>query len=336
MTVSESIASDTVLLTRSDVYELLDMRSCITAVEEAFRADGNGDTLPSGMLGTHATHGGFHVKTAGVRGSADYYAAKVNANFPSNGARFGLPTIQGVLALFDADRGSLLALMDSMSVTAMRTAAATAVAARYLARPDSASVLVVGCGVQGRSQLRALRCVLPLTRIIAFDADSAALDRFVDDTTRETGIAIESAKDPRDAARQVDVIVTCTSSRTPILDRGDVSPGTFVAAVGADNEEKQEIAPTLLASSHVVVDSLEQCATIGDLHHAIAARAMRREDVFASLADVVVGKRAQAKTADRPIIFDSTGVALEDVAAARITYERARNAGRGHRVALGV
>src|SRR5438093_580376 len=118
-----------------------------------------------------------------------------------------------------------------------------------------------------------------------------------------------------------DIVVTCTPSRAAFLH--SVQPGTFLAAVGADSEEKQEIAPELMASSKVVTDVTEQCATIGDLHHAIAARRMKREDVYAELAEVVAGRKGGRDREDETIIFDSTGMALQDVAAAAIGYERA-------------
>src|SRR5919206_2021134 len=157
------MTSHTVLLTRGDVRALLDMDACIDAVERAFRAHAEGHAVASGVLGAHVDGGGFHVKTAGLSSTVrGYFAAKVNANFPGNRERHGLPTIQGVIALFDGGNGRLLALLDSAEITSVRTAAATAVAARYLARPDSAVAGVCGCGVQGRAQLRALTRVLPV------------------------------------------------------------------------------------------------------------------------------------------------------------------------------
>ena len=320
------------ILTRSQVKELLDYDTCIAAVEEAFRSK---RILTPGVLGTHAERGGFHVKTAGLERGRSYYAAKVNANFPGNPIDHGLPTIQGVISLFDADNGTLLALMDSTEITAVRTAAATAVAAKYLALAASRSVLVIGCGIQGRSQLRALSRVRSIEHVVASDSDRALAERYVSEMTAELGILVSVTGAYREAAREADIIITCTPSREPLLTVGDVSPGTFIAAVGADNEAKQEIAPELLASSKVVVDVLDQCAVIGDLHHALEAGVMRREDVHAELADVISGRKIGRSTDDEIIVFDSTGTALEDVAAASIVYERAVSQGVGMEVMLG-
>ena len=319
------------ILTRSQVKDLLDYDTCITAVEHAFRS---ARILPAGVLGTHAVRGGFHVKTAGLDRGSFYYAAKVNANFPGNPVEYGLPTIQGALALFDAHNGRLLALMDSIELTIVRTAAATAVAAKYLARSDSQSALIVGCGNQGRSQLRGLCRVRSINHAICFDSNPAVSERYATEMSTELDIIVDVVDDYRHAARLSEIIVTCTPSREPLLFEGDVSPGAFIAAVGADNEEKQEIAPDLLASSTVVADVLEQCALIGDLHHAIDSRVMRREHVHAELADVLSGRKNGRSSDEEIIIFDSTGTALEDVAAASIVYERAVSRGIGTEVTL--
>lgn len=325
----------TVVLTRHDVVALLAMDECIDAVERAFRLYAEGRTIASGVHGAHVEGGGFHVKTAGLSlGDRAYFVAKVNANFPGNRERFGLPTIQGVIALFDVENGYPLALLDSGEITSIRTAAATAVAARYLARDDAAVVAICGCGVQGRDQLRALVRVRPVRRVLAFDADRARAEAYAAAMARTLRVRVEVAADLGDAVRQSDICVTCTPSRGAILHPEDVAPGTFVAAVGADNPEKQEIDPALLAQSVVVVDVLEQCATIGDLHHALVAGLMTRADVRAELGQVVARQKPGRTSDDEIIVFDSTGTALQDVAAAAVVYERAVASGRGKIVDL--
>jgi ornithine cyclodeaminase/alanine dehydrogenase-like protein (mu-crystallin family) len=135
--------------------------------------------------------------------------------------------------------------------------------------------------------------------------------------------------------RTSDIVVTCTPARTAFLRREHVAPGTFIAAVGADREDKQELDVALLAAGRVVVDALEQCATIGELHHALDAGTMTRADVRAELAEVVAGRMPGRATPDEITIFDSTGTGLQDVAAAALVFERAVAAGRGMRVRLG-
>lgn len=326
----------TLLLTRRDVASVLDLDGCIAAVEEAFGAHGRGDTGAPGVLGIHAREGGFHLKAGLLRtGGREYFAAKSNSNFRHNPARHGLPTIQGVVVLCDAQDGRLLALIDSIEITTLRTGAATAVAAKYLARQDAAVATIAGCGAQGPVQLRALARVRPLRAAFAVDRDPVAARRFATAMSRELGIPVEAADDLAKAAAQSDMVVTCTPSTEPLLDRDAIRPGTFVAGVGADNEDKWELAPGLLAGATLVVDVIEQAAAIGDLHHALAARALTLDAVHAELGQIVAGRRPGRISDTEITVFDSTGMALQDAAAAAAVYAGAQRAGRGVRIDLG-
>jgi ornithine cyclodeaminase/alanine dehydrogenase-like protein (mu-crystallin family) len=329
----------TLVLRRDDVRQLLGMRDCIRAVEDAFRQHALGHAIAPGVLGTHVGDGGFHVKTAGLGRGGDrsrpVFAAKANANFPGNPTRTGLPTIQGVIALFVALDGRVLALMDSIEITSLRTAAATAVAASYLAAPNAGVVAICGCGEQSRHQLRALACVRPIRAVMAFDTTAGRAESFASDMSRELAIDVTAVPELGRATEASDIWVTCTPAHRWFLGRVHVAPGAFVAAVGADNPDKQELDPELLASSVVVADILDQCATIGDLHHALDAGVMRRENVRAELADVVSGRTPGRLTPDEIVVFDSTGTALQDVAAAALVYERARTLGAGVAIDLG-
>jgi len=322
------------ILSRRQVFELLSLRECIAAVENAFRLHADGRTLGPGVLGVPAARGGFHIKAAGLLGPRSYFAAKTNANFPDNPERFGLPTIRGTVVLADAETGEPLAMMDSASVTTLRTGAATAVAAKYLARSDSRSVTIAGCGAQGAIQLAAIAAVLPLERAWVIDTDPARAKEFAARAEADLGIRVSVAPDLHAALRESDVCVTCTPSRRPFVFRDDIAPGTFIAAVGADSQGKQELEAALVASSTLVVDVLEQCAEIGELQHALAAGLMTREDVHAELSDVVTGRRPGRTRDDEITVFDSSGTALQDVAAAIVVYERALASGCGTEVTL--
>jgi alanine dehydrogenase len=311
------------LLDASDVIRLLDMPSCIRAVEDAFRLRGEGRPTPSAMVGLELEHGTLHAKMASLSSPRTYVAAKVNANFPRNPIVHQLPTIQGVLVLFDGTNGRPLALMDSAAITTLRTAAVSAVAAKWLARADAATVTFVGCGVQARAHLSALRHVRRLERIFAIDPRAEATHDFCSFAVTECEIEAVTPTSLGDATTQSGIIVTTTPSQSPILDVEHVAPGTFVAAVGADNERKQELSVSLLRAAIVVVDDLEQCARYGDLHHALAAGVLARRDVRGSLDEIVSGHRPARLDDEEIIIFDSTGVAIEDVAAAAVVYERA-------------
>jgi alanine dehydrogenase len=322
------------ILSRRDVLKLLNLRECIAAVEDSFRLHAEGRTLGPGVLGVPATRGGFHIKAAGLVGPRSYFAVKTNANFPDNPRRFGLPTIRGTVVLADAETGEPLAMMDSASVTSLRTGAATAVAAKYLVRPDSRSATIVGCGAQGEIQLAAIAAVRPLEQAWVLDTDQARAHEVAARAEADLGIRVSVAPDLHAALRESDVCVTCTPSRRPFVFRDDIALGTFIAAVGADSRGKQELEPALVASSTLVVDVLDQCAEIGELQHALAAGLMTREGVHAELADVVTGRRPGRTRDDEITVFDSSGTALQDVAAAVVVYGKALASGCGTEVTL--
>ena len=320
------------VLTRADLERLLDIRTCIDAVESAFRQRGEGHPSSSGVLGLHVKDGGFHMKAAMLELSRPYLAAKINANFPSNPSTSGLPTIQGVLALFDATNGRVLAVMDSVTITTLRTAAASAVAARYLSRADARTATFVGCGVQARAHIAAISAVRDLKLALVFDIDERTAERFAGEMRALHPFEIRATTHLRDATAASDIIVTTTTSTNSFIGVDHISPGTFIAAVGADNEHKQEIDVALMAVSAVVVDDLDQCAMIGDLHHALEAGVVTRRDVRATLGEVVAGTKPGRSEDGEIVVFDSTGVAIEDVAAASVVYERALmdNVGSGY------
>ena len=225
----------TLLLTGSDVAELLSLDDCIAAVEEAFRAYGEGRLHPPGILSAHEDRGAFHIKTAAVNGR---FGAKANANFPGNR---DLPTIQGVMLLFDAEDGRILALLDSIELTILRTGAASAVAAKYLARRDSHTAMVYGAGRQGRVQLEAISRVLPIDRAYVHDVDAAKAETYAREMSDKLGFKISCDLSPVTC----DLIITCTPSKQAFL----TNPAPFIAAVGADNPLKSEISPALMKSA---------------------------------------------------------------------------------------
>ena len=319
----------TLLLSRSEVADLLSIDECIAAVERVFRLYGEGKTRPPGILGVHAHDGGFHIKAGLLDLDRSFFAAKINANFPHNANRFGLPLIQGVIFLADAQNGYPLALMDSMEITIQRTGAATAVAAKYLARPDSKSILICGCGNQGRVSLQALSKNFSFEHAFAYDVDETQAQRFANELTAQLKIPIETTSDLREAMKRSDICVTCTPSTQFFLKQDYVQPGTFIAAVGADSETKQELEPALLAQNKTVADIVEQCASIGELHHALASGLMTKQRVHAELGEVVAGTKPGRTSPDEIIIFDSTGMALQDVIAAATVYQKAVNKGAG-------
>ena len=321
-------ANEITVLSHTDLAALMQFGDYVEAVAQAFRLHAEGQSVLPPPMHIPAEGGGFHVKAAHLGG---YVAVKTNSNFPDNPRR-GLPTIQGAILLFEAG-GALLALVDSIEITIKRTGAATAVATRYLARPDSRTATICGCGAQARVQLEALRHGLEIRRVFVFDSDPRAAEAFAAEITKQ-GLDVEVPNTLRAATSESDVIVTCTTAHQPFLGIADVRPGTFVAAIGADNPEKSEIEPALMAKSRAVTDVRALCAVMGDLHHAVRAGAMTEADVHAELGELVAGRRPGRTSPDEITLFDGCGVGIQDVAAAARAFELARERGSGARIGL--
>ena len=320
------------LLTRAEIAGLMRPTDYLGAVETAFLLASRGLAQAPAPMAIHTCGGGaFHAKGAALLGVRRLAALKLNGNFPRNPAR-GLPTIQGVILLCDAETGAVLAIMDSIEITLRRTAAASALAATFLARAASRTLAGLGGGAQARPQMEALRDVLPLTHALLYDADHERSEALA--AKMHAAFACQAVGNPRRATLEADVIVTCTTARAPILDVDDIAPGAFVAAVGADNPEKNELAPRLMAKAKVVADVVEQALVMGDLRHAVSAGAMSAAHVHAELSEVVAGAEPGRENDSEIVVFDSTGTAIQDAASAALVYERALAQGVGAMVEL--
>lgn len=321
--------TETLLLQRSDISRLLDIDECMDAVERVFRLYAEDLAPAPKVLGLHAHQGGFHIKAGLLELERNYFVAKVNANFPGNPTQHGLPSIQGIIVVCDADNGRLLALMDSIEITILRTGAATGIAAKYLSLPNTAVATICGCGNQGNISLEALMKVRRLEKVFAFDIAKTQAQKMAGRFAGKLFVIPIGVEDLSSALSQSQVIVTCTPSRSPFIHGKDIQPGTFIAAVGADSEEKQELFPDLLASSKIVTDLTKQAVAIGESHHAIGQNLVTVGDIHAELGEVIAGKKPGRESNNEIIIFDSTGMALQDVAAAAIVYEKAMKAQMG-------
>ena len=318
------LAPPILLLPRSLVSRLATPNDYLCATRSAFADMAEGRTEISTVGHVRGLDGAFHIKAAGQPVVERPLAVvKVNGNFPQNGGRHQLPTIQGFIALLDAQLGCVLALMDTIEITARRTAAATALAAQYLADPEAHTLGIIGCGVQARYHVQALAEIFRIDEVRYCDINDAAAQSF---EAFLHGASLQSTRacDARAACKAADIVVTLTPSTRAVLHVMDIAPGTFVAGVGADNPLKQELASDLLCASHVVVDSLAQASTMGDLHHAIERGEMSVGSVHCELADLVIGRMAGRTDKITRWVFDSTGLAVQDLAAARMVYELAQ------------
>jgi alanine dehydrogenase len=324
------------ILTKSQILPLLTPKDYIEGVEYAFRRHGEGRTFGTAMI--HGDTPGdveFHIKAGGLQWKGkSFYALKANGSSFRNSELRGLPNILGAILLFDAESGYPLAIMDSSELTRQRTAAGTAVALKYLAPAGAQTLLLCGCGVQGRIHLKYLKGVLQLEQVLAYDVRPEAAQAFAGDMEKEFGLPVGAVTALPEAAARSRIIVTCTPSRTPFLKAADVRPGTTVAAVGADSPAKQEIEAELLRGRKIVVDILRQCAVAGELHHALEKGLVSETDVHAELGEIVAGRKPGRESAEETIIYDATGTALQDTAAAILVYEKAEARDLGLKIDL--
>lgn len=320
------------ILKRGEIDGLLSLGECMDAVGQAFAGHHLGRALGPELMHVDGLGGEFHIKgggTAVTLGGRVYFALKANAGFFGNPAK-GLPSIRGVILLYDASDGTLLSVMDSRDVTAIRTAATTGLAASILSRPDATVVAIAGCGGQALRQVQGVLHARPgILRVRVWSRDAARARDFCSRHRAVVSAELEACEHLAAATRDADVLVTCTPAKGAFVRPEHVRTGMFIAAVGADSPLKQELDPLILARGRVVTDLTAQCAEVGELHHAIAAGVMGAGDVYAQIGELCAGAKPGGWTPDRVTVFDSTGTALQDAAAAALVFERAQAGGRG-------
>src|SRR5262245_25928434 len=325
--------SEIVLLSGHDLRRLLNPEVVIAALREAYSALADNRADQGRSIGFMIEGGSIHVKSGLLPGSHLVLASKVNVNLPDNTKLRRLPTIQGVVVVSDAKDGKPLAIMDSITLTGIRTAAASALAAGYGARKDSKRAAIIGCGAQAEFQLEALRTVFPLEMISVFDIDVARAQAFATAWSTAT-CPVKAMPSVGAAVADADICVTCTTSNSPVLTDEMHLRGCFVAAVGADNPEKHEVAPALMRRARILVDDIEACASGGDLNHALREGVLTKDQVHADLANLAKGQKIGRAADEEVVIFDSSGSGVQDVAAAWVAYREAKRTGVGARFDL--
>jgi alanine dehydrogenase len=330
----ETQSEGILVLGDAEIEAHLDLNECIEAVEHAFKAHAEGRSLATGLVHTDAFQGDFHIKTGGLQLDKLYFGLKANGRFPENQQRFGLPNVQGVIYLADAENGTPLCLMDSARITLFRTGAAAAVAAKSLTVPGPVVATICGCGKQGRIQLEAIARVCPLEKVYAYARSTERVQTYCEEMSRRLNLPVLPAPSLREATRQSGLVVTCTSARQFFLNASDISPGTFIAAMGADSSFKQEIDPQLMVGNKVVADIATQSTHVGEFHHAIDQGLVSEQDLYAELGQILAGQKPGREDPEEIIVFDSTGTALQDIAVACGVYHSARKKGQGIDVKL--
>ena len=308
----------TLLLGKNDVAELLDMGEVMGVVEQAFCDYASGRAQMPAKVYIRVPKGDFRAMPAAVPNAVGVKWVNVHL---SNHER-GLPSVMGVLILSDPDTAYPLAIMDATEITAYRTAAASAIASRHLARPESCTLGLIGAGHQAGMHLQSHALVFPLEKVRVYDIRTEAAAAFV---SRFPRFRVEASSAEEAAAS--DIVCTLTPSTTPVVESAWVRPGTHINAVGADACGKQELDPALLASARVVVDDLTQACNAGEINVPLRQGLFEKDRIWATLGEIVAGTKP-GRTDDREItIFDTTGLAIEDVATAWLIYQRATERG---------
>lgn len=314
------------LIRESDVKSLLTMPDAISALDHAFTslAGGNASNRPRQRI--RLANGTLHVMPASIQG--DHVLGFKAYTAWKTGVRF-------LVTLYDSDSGELLAFVEADILGRIRTGAASGLASKYMAREDSKRAVVFGAGRQARTQLDAVATVRPLESVLVFGRSPEKVRAYCDDMQAKLGIAVEPGDNAEKATGDADVVITMTTSKDPVLLGQWLAPGTHVNAAGSNQPDRREVDTEAVRRSEIIaVDSIEQCRIeAGDLILA------EQEGGFdwsraTELADVVAGKTPGRTGAEQITFFESLGLALEDIAAAKIVYQRAREAGMGVQVPI--
>ena len=324
----------TLLLTQRDLARLIDVDTAIRVVRQAFRSTARGEAVtPAKLYLPLADHSDFRAMPAWLKRPAACGVKWVNVH-PAN-PRAGLPTVMALMILNDPKTGAPLAVMDGVLITKLRTAAAAAVAAQVLARPESRVAALVGCGAQAQAQLLALARLFRLARVRVW----GYAPREAEWWCRRVGVAApqvacEPCATVERCVRGADLVVTLTPSRRPLVKREWLSPGAHVNAIGADAPGKQELEPGILLQATVVVDDRAQAVHGGELNVPVRRGQFRASAVYASLGEILAGRKAWHRRPGEITVFDSTGLAVHDVALAAEAFRRAVRRGLGRRIAF--
>lgn len=320
---------DILYLSRADIEALdFQMNDIIAAVEEAFKERETGEAEMPPKPGIHPLHDAFIHAMPAYLPAMSAAGIKWVSGYPEN-FKQGLPYISGLIILNDPNTGLPISVMDATWITAKRTGAATALAAKYLARPDSKILGIIGCGVQGRSNLEALDVVMKLEEVRAYDISSSNLQRYVDEMTAESGISIKPVNSPREAVEGSDIIVTAgpiLKHPSPTIEKSWAKAGVFACTVDFDSYWKPE---AMLMMDKFYTDDIHQLE-----YYRSTGYFQNIPSVYAELGEVVVGRKAGRESADERIMSMNLGVAIEDMAVAVQIYEDARRKGRGKELSL--
>lgn len=317
--------NEVLLLTKEQIQSVLTLEDTIRVVEEGFKAFNSGRTVIPFPIGLQIQEnkGEVHIKPGYLKGS-DAYCIKIASGFYDN-PKIGLPSSGGMMLLFDAKTGVPRSiLVDRGFITDMRTAGAGALAARCLAREFIETAAVIGTGTQARLQIEALSKVRDFRVLKVWGRTPANVEKYVKDMQQKLTAEIVPVSSAKEAVENSEVIVTATPSTSPLVKTEWIGKGMHITAMGADSPQKQELETGVLQiADKIVVDSVEQCVKLGEVHHAVEDRTISIEAIHAELGEILLGQKSGRESEEEITVCDLTGIAAQDVVTSQLVYERA-------------
>ncbi|MFQ5975269.1 MAG: alanine dehydrogenase [Candidatus Hydrothermarchaeales archaeon] len=320
-------------LNSDEIKAVLDISDVIPAVEKAFEQHGleKVQMPPKSYLSFDKYNGDLRTMPAYIE-ALDMAGAKIVNSHPDNPKK-GIPTVMAVVILNDPKTGAPLAVMDGTHLTDMRTGAAGAVACKYLAREDSKVLGLVGAGRQARTQLLAISTVAELEKATVVSVSSQGSKRFKKEMEKVVGIDIE-LKDSIEEVCDSDILVTTTPVKEPVVKEEWIAEGMHINAIGADAEGKEELEPGILKKAKIVIDDISQAEHSGEINVPLSRGIITKQEIYASLGEIVAGKLPGRTSKDEITLFDSTGLAIQDIATGKLAYEKALEERVGQRLKL--
>ena len=322
------------ILNRADVISLLDMQDCMNVVEKAFAELSNKTCVLPLRIGITPPEGLALYMPAYLKES-NALACKVVSVYKNNPSKHNLPTTIGKVILQDPETGDVLCIMDGGYLTAVRTGAASGVAAKYMAKEEkNMTAGIFGAGVQAKMQLWAVCVARNISKAIVYDISETAVAKFIEEMKKKLNIEIIPANNA-DHVLEADIICTATSSATPLFDGNKVKEGTHINGIGSHTPNTRELDTSIIKRAKFVGDSKEACfSEAGDIILPIKEGAITESHFYAELGDVITGKKKGRENNTEITLFKSNGLAIQDVATAKLIYDKALKAGIGVKVEI--
>jgi alanine dehydrogenase len=321
------------MLNINDVKQLLTMKDDLKLVEAAFKEKGlkRVQMPPKPYLFFKKYNGDLRIMPSYLEELDEAGIKLVNVH-PDNPEKYKMPTILATILLIDPKTGAPICIMDGTWITAMRTGAATGVATKYLARKDAKTVGIIGAGYQAPFQLEALCEVRKVESVKIYRRRKEEAAKFAKQMSQKFGVNVEAMDTPEGAVKAVDILVTVTPVRTPVVKNEWVSPGMHINAIGADAPGKQELEPEILKRAKIVLDDWDQASHSGEINVALEKGIITRENIHAAIGEIVTGAKPARVSDDEITVFDSTGLSLQDVITGWHVYRAAEEKGIGSEI----